>query len=142
MTMRAVEDPMNIQGKSPWVDETDRRWLRLDANECIGADPLPGLDSSGIPAGAERYPDVRRLERVIANRQGVDSDRIVATAGAVPMPVWVSMSGSPPAVPVPVVLVVPVVPAVPPRPCRCWLSRLSRVQNRQSGISKQVAAEK
>ena len=82
MTMRAVEDPMNIQGKSPWVDETDRRWLRLDANECIGADPLPGLDSSGIPAGAERYPDVRRLERVIANRQGVDSDRIVATAGA------------------------------------------------------------
>ena len=77
-----ITEPISILDGLPPSEDSSRRWLRLDANECIGADPLPALGSYRIPSSAERYPDVRRLERAIAKRQSIDPDRVVATAGA------------------------------------------------------------
>lgn len=77
-----ITEPLAIIDAPLRFEETNRRWLRLDANECIGAESLPALRSDRMPPSPERYPDVRRLERAIAERQGIDPARVVATAGA------------------------------------------------------------
>jgi len=55
--------------------------LRLDSNE--GANPPADLLQSVLGADVlRRYPDIGPLERLLAQRLGVDADQVVATAGA------------------------------------------------------------
>lgn len=63
-------------------DDSGSGILRLDSNECVGGEPLSA--SNGIRPGIiqSRYPDSGRIERVLARRECVEPDRIVATAGA------------------------------------------------------------
>ena len=63
-------------------DSSPAEKLRLDANECIGADSLSATGIDRSPASSFRYPDSGRLERLIADRAEIAPDRIVATAGA------------------------------------------------------------
>ena len=73
-----IETPM----LSTWSDESRPEILRLDSNECVGDDPLPASNGTRPGILQSRYPDSGRIERVIAGRECVEPDRIVATAGA------------------------------------------------------------
>lgn len=73
-----------LRGVAPYVPPASRRSaaLLLDANE--GAEPgeaIRQLLATVDPERIRRYPDAGVLEAMLADRAGVDPDRVVVTAG-------------------------------------------------------------